>query len=365
MALSSATIKKIQALVGATVDGVWGPNTQAAVKRWQGSHGLAADGIVGSQTLAKMGLNSTGGSVGGTSGSAKTKSTTKGPTSAEMTKFAEDYGYQLAFLKSDKELYGIFQKAMTGKWDATRFVAAVKASGWYKTHGEAYRQNLALKTTDPATYNQRLSNQRGIVADLGSQMGVQFNSDTISKIAEQAIMFGFNDNQLRQTISGYIAKGSKLGEAGQIQQKLRETAFRNGINISDDYILRATRKITAGEGDIASAQQLLRDTYAKRYAPGFEKEIGAGMDLYDLASPYMQSMATTLELNPSDLNMFDPTIRKAMLSSSTKDGKPGSMPLWEFEQNLRQDKRFLKTKQAQDQTMSVGNKVLQDFGLIK
>jgi peptidoglycan hydrolase-like protein with peptidoglycan-binding domain len=37
-----------------TVDGIFGPNTEAAVKAFQQSKGLAADGIVGSQTWPKL-----------------------------------------------------------------------------------------------------------------------------------------------------------------------------------------------------------------------------------------------------------------------------------------------------------------------
>ena len=49
--------KRIQKVVGARADGVWGPMTTAAVKAWQKNHALTADGIVGPATLAKMGLS--------------------------------------------------------------------------------------------------------------------------------------------------------------------------------------------------------------------------------------------------------------------------------------------------------------------
>ena len=366
MALSSAQIKQIQKIVGANVDGIWGPQTKAAVQRWQSSHGLSPDGVVGPLTLSKMGLNSGGSGAGGTGGSAGTKSTTKAPTSAEAQKFAEDYGYQLAFLKSDKELYGIFQKAMSGKWDATRFVAAVKGSKWYKTHGEAYRQNLALKTTDPATWNQRLASTVHTVGDLSGQMGVQLSAAQLKKISENSTMFGWSDSQLRDAIAVYLKPGASRGEAGNIRQKIREAVYRNGTTASEGFITNWQRRIEQGNATLEDVQRQIRETYGTRLAPGFAAELKAGTDLYDIASPYMQTMAQTLELNPSDIDLFDPTIRKALAGGPADKGGHANTPsMWEFEQTLRQDKRFLKTKQAQDQTMAVGNKVLQDFGLIK
>lgn len=47
-------VKEIQAKVGATVDGDFGPHTEAAVRRLQRAHGLVPDGIVGPQTWAAL-----------------------------------------------------------------------------------------------------------------------------------------------------------------------------------------------------------------------------------------------------------------------------------------------------------------------
>ncbi len=45
-------VKDWQAIVGTTVDGQFGPQTQAATKAWQSKRGLVADGIVGPKTWA-------------------------------------------------------------------------------------------------------------------------------------------------------------------------------------------------------------------------------------------------------------------------------------------------------------------------
>jgi putative chitinase len=47
-------VKKMQAKLGLTADGDFGPGTEAALKKWQVANGLTADGIAGPKTLAKL-----------------------------------------------------------------------------------------------------------------------------------------------------------------------------------------------------------------------------------------------------------------------------------------------------------------------
>lgn len=49
-------VRRIQAALGITADGVFGPQTARAVRRFQRRNGLVVDGVVGPQTRAALGL---------------------------------------------------------------------------------------------------------------------------------------------------------------------------------------------------------------------------------------------------------------------------------------------------------------------
>ena len=55
--VSGEPVKLLQAKLGVPVDGAFGPATEAALKAWQTAQGLAADGIAGPDSFAKMGLH--------------------------------------------------------------------------------------------------------------------------------------------------------------------------------------------------------------------------------------------------------------------------------------------------------------------
>lgn len=53
-------VRAVQRLVGARADGVYGPDTAALVRRWQGLHHLTADGVFGPASTRAAGWTWTG-----------------------------------------------------------------------------------------------------------------------------------------------------------------------------------------------------------------------------------------------------------------------------------------------------------------
>jgi hypothetical protein len=275
---------------------------------------------------------------------------------------AKEYGFTLAFLKAaGKEVNDLFMQAVNETWSPEKFEAKIRATKWFKTHGEQYRQQLALETTDPGTYQQNLNTQIAAIRDKAATMGTEFTDKQLRNLADHAVKFGWNDSQLNDVMSKYITYSSAKGQAGQNITSMQQTAWRNGIKLNGDTYRGWAQKIARGDTTVDDFNSYVRKQAAS-LAPSYADELKGGMDLYDIASPYMQSMASVLELNPADISLFDPTIRSA-LSGKGPDGKPTSKTLWQFENDLRNDPRWLKTKNANDAMFSTARKVLNDFGL--
>lgn len=278
------------------------------------------------------------------------------------SELAEQYGFALSFMKSDPSLWKLFNQAVQGEWDPGKFVAKLRETAWYKRNGETVRQYQLLKKTDPATLAQRRAALRSQLGDAAAGIGAVLSAKNLNTVTENALMFGWNDNQIRDVLAGYVKakNGVYHGSAGDDIASMQETAWRNGIHMTKQAMQGWSQDIAAGNHTVDFYKRRLRQL-AKSLAPGYATELDAGMDLFDIAEPYMQAKAKLLELNPARVDLFDPDVRRA-LSNRDKDGKPASVTLWQFEQDMRKNPAWLKTQNAQDSVMGVAKKVLTDMG---
>ena len=286
---------------------------------------------------------------------------------------AARYGWALSVINSSPDLQRVFNQAVSNTWSPDRFIAEVRNTNWFKQHSDTYRQNMILRETDPATFNQRFAQNRATLASMAANMGVVMSASTLHNITLNYMNFGFNDAELKQIMGRFVnfSHGSMTGAAGDLEDQLRQYATQMGVKVSDGWLLGQIRNISSGTATIQNAKDGLMN-YAITAFPSWERQIRAGQTMEDIASPYKESMARILELDPGQISTFDPTIRKAMMGSgptptgsgqsSTAGATPAATPLWQFEQSLRQDPRWLKTNNADQALSGVAHKVLQDFG---
>jgi lysozyme family protein len=60
---SGSSVSALQQALGIPADGIYGPQTRKAVRRFQRANGLVVDGIAGPQTLAALGITAQGSSA--------------------------------------------------------------------------------------------------------------------------------------------------------------------------------------------------------------------------------------------------------------------------------------------------------------
>lgn len=276
---------------------------------------------------------------------------------------AAEFGFDLAFLKSIPEIWKLAQRAIDNDWDQGRFTAEFRETEWFRTRSATTRAAISGRITDPGTWEQRLNQSRAAVRDMAVALGAQVDEDQITKIAERFLKFGWSDNQLRDILAQSVkegAQGTYGGQAAADVAQLRSLAERNGVELSDPTLRSWVQRMAAGES-IDGFEQYVREMASSAF-PQFADRLQAGADLADIADPYRQQMARVLELNPEEITLQDPTIRKA-LQTVDAEGKPMTKPLWAFERELKQDTRWRKTTNARDQLMDAGRQVLSDFGL--
>ena len=261
-----------------------------------------------------------------------------------------EYGFAYSFFKSDPELWDLLQKAINETWDDMKFAAELKSTKWYRKHSDSWRQVTALKHSDPATYRERLGNMRTQVQNLAGRYSVELTGKELARLSERALLMGWSPDQVLDHIAKDVRPnktGQYGGELSGIQDRLEQTAYRNGVRLNKKQVNRWMRQIIRGEADVNQFENYIRGLASQTFT-AYGKEIKSGMDAIDVASPYMQSMADILELNPASVDMFDRTIRRA-LSHKNDKGEPVPMSLTDFEDSLRADKRWQYTDQAREQ----------------
>jgi hypothetical protein len=283
--------------------------------------------------------------------------------------WAQYYGWALAVLQSDPSLYDLFKRAVKATWKPEKFIAELRKTPWYKKYGETARKALVLKKADPASWRERVRAIYQEIMSLASTMGVHANWQTYWDMAEDAFTFGWTNSELRRHLASYLnnTKGVYGGEAGENEAQLRSYAFQMGVSIDDGTLKNWLKGIANGSRTLQDYKGYIQKLAISAY-PGLAKQIQGGMTVRDIADPYMQSMANILEISPSTLSVNDPTIKKALagvVQDANGNAQPGQsgMPLWQFEEQLKKDPRWLNTKNARRDLDSTGRGILQQFGV--
>lgn len=287
----------------------------------------------------------------------------------EREKLAANYGFALAFMKSDKELWRLFNKAVAQTWDANRFIAKLRDTKWFKKNSASVRNAIMQEKADPATYRANVDKMYATVRDTwGSMFGTaDMSQKQLRSWAETAHRMGWSEAELVDRMTQGVnyqklmTRKNLGGTAAEAKAQVDALVANYGVNLGDTWKSRQLEKLMEGDDTIAGVQSRVRDLAKREYA-AFAEQIEAGATVSELADPYRQMMADLLEVNPRDIEIKDSMIQRAM-RQKTKDGKPAALSLNDFGDMVRKDKRWQYTDNAREQVASVTEGLLRQFGL--
>jgi hypothetical protein len=198
-----------------------------------------------------------------------------------------------------------------------------------------------------------------------NELGVDLDDATLKNIVNSFARGEIASENLDEVIvrRGSIDFGQPLkGKVAEQMAALKQSAAAYGINYNDDWYRTSVLNILKGKSDVETYNQQIKDLAKSQY-PTLAAQIDAGYTVQAIASPYISTMSQILELNPGEITLYDDTIRRA-LTGINEQNQPALKPLWQFEQDLRKDERWRYTKNAEQDLMGTGIKLLRNFGLV-
>ena len=288
-------------------------------------------------------------------------------------------------------LWNFINDAVDNGWisatDPTNFELNLKKTDWYKANGAQALQAAADKYTDPTKYAAELQRRADGVMAQATSLGYKFTPEVAQSVAESTLMDAYDPNiygssDYSATLQSKIvaaAQGAGIALSGGtgtqsgigLVNQLRAYATSQGVSMPEDFYTDAGFKLTDPKSGMTY------DTYAnniKGYAAtkysGFASRINQGETVANIAAPYQQEMQNILGIPTGSIDITSSTgdgalINKALqgnIDPSTGLGTP--MPIWQFQQTLRQDPRWRSTPDAQNSMASIVETLGKTFGKI-
>lgn len=297
------------------------------------------------------------------------------PDPLTRKELAAQYQSALGLIYSVPEITEIFEKAFKEQWvgpeGQAKFSAAIQNSNWYRNNNQYFREAWAAEhfgMTDGkpgADWQTRMSDARQFVQDTANEMGSQVTPEEIDSLARRTIYEGWDKAGRERLLTQALVEGIKYlpdgrgeaqlrGSAGDLADTLKSIATANGLSYSDNYYVSAAKSVASKLTSVNDWERDIREQAASMWQPYAEK-IRAGANAYDLASPYINTLAQELEMSPQSITLNDPYVRQAITDGTS---------LWEFTKKVRSDPRWMNTRKAQNEVTGTVGRVMQMFGLM-
>jgi hypothetical protein len=161
---------------------------------------------------------------------------------------------------------------------------------------------------------------------------------------------------------GRLTAAERRAQYATAVTDLRGFAHDNGVALPNDFVKRKAKQVAEGKVSSDELRNQLVDRFVARAYPGLKDDLKAGLSVRDVAAPYISSYAQLLEVPEEQVDLNDPLMKQALQGVNDK-GEPAYTPLWKFEQQVKQDKRWQYTDNAWNDVGAKAFEVMKMFGM--
>jgi hypothetical protein len=196
-------------------------------------------------------------------------------------------------------------------------------------------------------------------------MGVSLTGQEAADLAVNINKFGWTGTQITSAISSHYhyKEGQGRGQAAVTVDMLKEESHQYLVPISDATVEAWTQQILNGTATKESFDSYLK-TQAKSLHPEMAGAIDQGISPLAYVSPYAETAAKLLGLNPADIDFMQPKWQKALTQIDPKTGQRSAMSLSDWQRTLMTDPTYGydKSQNGVDAATSLKHGLAKMFG---
>jgi len=288
---------------------------------------------------------------------------------------ASVYAYPLAIIKSDPELDALFNEAWAAQksgqeWTKEKFTVKLQATRWYSSKSEAERKYYVLRN-DPAQvaeFNNQVNAKKQDIVSYARENGINLSEAEVNTLANDSLRLGQSEQQLSSILVDYVnyqssdigqAAGSLFGKAGDAEDSIRNWAKRNGIVVSDTYVLNQVRQAGKAAWDTSAAQDSITNMAKQQYSH-WASQLDGITSLDDLAQGFKNTISTEMDMDFNNLDMDNQLVRNAMLAKDDRDQPINQESL---RKTLRKTDDWANVSKNKEKIYGLANDILAKFGM--